>query len=100
MGGVTCPAATAQTVRLPRGASLTDFAEQINAKPGSLVQVVFTSSARWSPRRSRATTRRCSCSAPRLGCDVQVVSPEDEDRELLETFDLTFGDEYGDEDNS
>src|SRR3712207_3698520 len=31
-----------------------------------------------------------------IGWDIEVVSPEDEDRELLETFDLTFGDE-GDE---
>src|SRR3712207_7773451 len=30
--------------------------------------------------------------------DIQVVSPEDEDRELLETFDLTFGDEGDEED--
>ena len=33
-----------------------------------------------------------------LGYDVQVVSPEDEDRELLESFDLEFGEDEGDED--
>ena len=33
----------------------------------------------------------------RAGLHVQVVSPEDEDRELLETFDLEFGDDEGDE---
>ena len=32
-----------------------------------------------------------------LDFDVQVVSPEDEDRELLETFDLEFGEDEGDE---
>jgi translation initiation factor IF-2 len=30
---------------------------------------------------------------------VQVVSPEDEDRELLESFDLTYGEDAGDEDD-
>src|SRR6185436_9326509 len=28
---------------------------------------------------------------------VEVVSPEDEDRELLESFDLEFGEDQGDE---
>jgi translation initiation factor IF-2 len=32
-----------------------------------------------------------------LDFDVQVVSPEDEDRELLESFDLEFGEDEGDE---
>ena len=32
-----------------------------------------------------------------LDFDVQVVSPEDEDRELLGTFDLEFGEDEGDE---
>jgi translation initiation factor IF-2 len=34
-----------------------------------------------------------------LNYSVQVVSPEDEDRELLETFDLTFGSDEGEEEN-
>jgi translation initiation factor IF-2 len=39
-GGV--PRGNGEAVRLPRGASLSDFADRINANPGSLVQVVFT----------------------------------------------------------
>ncbi|TAM92229.1 MAG: translation initiation factor IF-2, partial [Jatrophihabitans sp.] len=34
-----------------------------------------------------------------LNYQVQVVSPEDEDRELLESFDLTFGEDEGEEEN-
>jgi translation initiation factor IF-2 len=34
-----------------------------------------------------------------LNYQVQVVSPEDEDRELLESFDLTFGEDEGEADN-
>ena len=34
-----------------------------------------------------------------LGYDVQIVSPEEEDRELLESFDIDFDDaDYDDED--
>lgn len=32
-----------------------------------------------------------------MNYNVQVVSPEDEDRELLESFDLTYGEDSGDE---
>src|SRR5258708_38129579 len=32
-----------------------------------------------------------------LNFNVQVVSPEGEDRELLETFDIEFGEDEGDE---
>ncbi|WP_446920311.1 hypothetical protein, partial [Klebsiella pneumoniae] len=32
-----------------------------------------------------------------LNYQIQVVSPEDEDRELLESFDLEFGEDEGDD---
>ena len=38
-----------------------------------------------------------SCIGEELNYVVQVVSPEDEDRELLESFDLEFGADEGDE---
>ena len=34
-----------------------------------------------------------------INYNVEVVSPEDEDRELLESFDLQFGEDEGDEDD-
>jgi translation initiation factor IF-2 len=34
-----------------------------------------------------------------LNYDIQVVSPEDEDRELLESFDIEFGEDAGGEDD-
>jgi translation initiation factor IF-2 len=34
-----------------------------------------------------------------LNYNVQVVSPEEEDRELLETFDIEFGEDEGDEED-
>ena len=41
VGGVMLPRGNGQTVRLSRGASLTDFAEKINANPASLVAVMM-----------------------------------------------------------
>ena len=35
--------------------------------------------------------------AVHLGYDVTIVSPEEEDAELLDRFDLTFGGDYDDE---
>jgi translation initiation factor IF-2 len=83
------------TVRLPRGASLTDFAEKINANPASLVTVMFKLG-----EMVNATQSVDDDTLKLLGAELQyvveVVSPEDEDRELLESFDLEFG---GDEED-
>ena len=41
VGGVRLPHGNGETVRLARGASLSDFAEKIDANPASLVQALF-----------------------------------------------------------
>ena len=41
VGGVRVRKGNGETVRLRRGASLTDLAEKINAEPAQLVQVLF-----------------------------------------------------------
>ncbi len=41
VGGVRLPRGNGAAVRLPRGASLTDFAERINCSPADLVTVMF-----------------------------------------------------------
>ena len=81
------PRGQGQVVRLSRGASLSDFADKINANPGSLVQEMFN--------LGEMVTATQSCSdetllllGEHLGFDVQIVSPEDEDRELLARFDI------------
>ena len=62
IGGVRVRKGNGETVRLPRGASLTDFAEKINVDAASLVQCC--SARRDGHRdRSRSVTRRWSCSA-------------------------------------
>ncbi|MFN2522889.1 MAG: translation initiation factor IF-2 [Mycobacteriales bacterium] len=86
-----------ELVRLPRGASLADFADRINANPGSLVQVVFTELGEMVTATQSCTDETLQLLGAHLGYDVSIVSPEEEDAELLQRFDLSFGEEYGDE---
>ncbi|MEP6853576.1 MAG: translation initiation factor IF-2 [bacterium] len=82
-------------VRLPRGASLSDFADRINANPGSLVQVAFGLGEMVTATQS-CTDETLQLVGTELNYDVQIVSPEDEDRELLARFDLEFDGDYDD----
>jgi translation initiation factor IF-2 len=83
-----------EAVRLPRGASLADFADRINANPGSLVQVVFTELNEMVTATQSCTDETLQLLGAHLGYDVQIVTPEEEDAELLTRFDLSFGGEY------
>jgi translation initiation factor IF-2 len=87
IGGVQVPRGNGETIRLPRGASLTDFADRINANPASLVQVLFNLGEMATATQS-LDEDTFALLAAELGYDVQIVSPEDEDRELLESFDI------------
>ncbi len=97
IGGVQVPRGQGETIRLPRGASLTDFAERINANPASLVQVLFTLGEMATATQS-LDEDTFALLAAELGYDVQIVSPEDEDRELLESFDIDLDAEVADQD--
>jgi translation initiation factor IF-2 len=95
--GAMVPRGSGQAIRLPRGASLADFADKIDANPGALVQVVFTQLGEMVTATQSCTDETLQLLGVTLGYDVQIVSPEDEDKELLESFDLEFGGEYGEE---
>ncbi|GLZ45089.1 hypothetical protein Acsp06_12740 [Actinomycetospora sp. NBRC 106375] len=98
VGGVRLPKGKGETVRLPRGASLTDFAEKIDANPASLVQVLFHLGEMVTATQS-VSDDVLELLGGEMNYDVQVVSPEEEDRELLESFSISYGsDEGGDED--
>ncbi|MDT5024450.1 MAG: translation initiation factor, partial [Micromonosporaceae bacterium] len=90
------PRGQGQPVRLPRGASLSDFADKINANPGSLVQEMFNLGEMVTATQS-CTDETLLLLGEHLGFDVQIVSPEEEDRELLARFDIDL-DEDIDED--
>ncbi len=96
IGGVRVRKGDGETVRLPRGASLTDFAEKINVDAASLVQMLFSLGEMVTATES-VNDETLELLGEELNYVVQVVSPEDEDRELLESFDLEFGEDEGDE---
>ena len=85
-------------VRLARGASLTDLAEKIGVEPATLVQVLFNLGEMVTATQSVADDTLQVLGAE-LNYDIEVVSPEDEDRELLESFAIEFGENEGDEDD-
>ncbi len=96
VGGVRLPDGKGQTVRLRRGASLADFAEKIGADPAALVQALFNLGEMVTATAS-VSEETLQLLGAEIHYDVQVVSPEDEDRELLESFDLQFGEDEGGE---
>ena len=98
IGGVRVRKGNGETVRLRRGASLTDFAEKINVDAASLVQMLFHLGEMVTATES-VNDETLELLGDELGYKIQIVSPEDEDRELLESFDLEFGEDIGDEDD-
>ncbi|MCJ0701325.1 translation initiation factor IF-2, partial [Frigoribacterium faeni] len=100
LGGVSVPRGDGSTiVRLRRGASISDFADKIDASPGNLVTVLFHLGEMATATESldEATFQVLG---EELGYNIQVVSPEDEDKELLEGFDIDLEQELEDEDES
>ncbi|UOE44648.1 translation initiation factor IF-2 [Agromyces larvae] len=97
LGGVSVPRGDGTTViRLRRGASISDFADKIDANPGSLVTVLFHLGEMATATESldEATFQVLG---EELGYKIQIVSPEDEDKELLEGFDIDLDQELEDE---
>jgi translation initiation factor IF-2 len=83
---------------LARGASLSDFAEKIDANPAALVQALFNLGEMVTATQS-VGDETLELLGGEMNYNVQVVSPEDEDRELLQSFDLTYGEDEGGEDD-
>jgi translation initiation factor IF-2 len=97
-GGVTFQRGQGQTIRLSRGASLADFADKIGANPATLVQILFGLGEMVTATQS-VNEDTLQLLGAELNYDIQVVSPEDEERELLSDFDLEFGAMVGGEDD-
>ncbi len=98
IGGVRVKSGDGQKVRLARGASLTDLAEKIGADVSSLVQVLFHLGEMVTATQS-VSDDTLQVLGAELNYDIEVVSPEDEDRELLESFDIEFGENEGGEED-
>ncbi len=98
LGGMRVRKGNGEVVRLARGASLTDFAEKVGVDAAQLVQMLFHLGEMVTATES-VNDETLELLGEELNYVVQVISPEDEDRELLETFDLEFGADEGDEDD-
>ncbi|WP_081830266.1 translation initiation factor IF-2 [Rhodococcus sp. UNC363MFTsu5.1] len=98
VGGVRLPRGNGETIRLARGASLSDFAEKIDANPAALVQALFNLGEMVTATQS-VNDETLELLGGEMNYVVQVVSPEDEDRELLDSFDLTYGEDAGGEED-
>ncbi|MFD6392918.1 translation initiation factor IF-2 [Nocardia sp. NPDC055029] len=98
VGGVRLPRGNGEIIRLARGASLSDFAEKIDANPAALVQALFNLGEMVTATQS-VNDETLELLGSEMNYVVHVVSPEDEDRELLESFDLTYGEDAGGEED-
>ena len=104
LGGVSIPRGDGSTViRLRQGASMSDFADKIEnltgmqVPPGNLVTVLFQLGEMATATES-LDAATFEVLGAELGYKVQIVSPEDEDKELLESFDIDLDEEENEED--
>ena len=100
LGGAVIPHGDGKTtIRLRRGATLMDFAEKIGGDPAALVSALFHLGEMVTATQS-VDEDTFTLLGAELGYQIQVVSPEDEDRELLEEFDINLEQELSDIDEA
>ena len=93
LGGAVVPHGDGTTaIRMRRGSSLADFAEKINADPAALVAALFHLGEMVTATQS-VDADTFEILGAQLGYVIQIVSPEDEDRELLQDFDIDLANE-------
>jgi len=97
LGGVSVPRGNGkEVIRLRRGASITDFADKIDTSPGNLVTVLFHLGQMATATES-LDEATFDILGEELGFKIEMVSPEEEDRELLLGFDMDLDQELEDE---
>ena len=93
LGGAVVPRGDGKSVvRMRRGATLMDFAEKINADPAALVSALFHLGEMVTATQS-VDEDTFTVLGAELGFIIQIVSPEDEDRELLAEFEINLEEE-------
>ena len=98
-GGVSLPRGNGETIRMRRGASLSDFADRIDVNPASLITVLFAMGEMATATQS-LDEDTFELLGNELGYKIEIVSPEDEERELLEQFDIDLDAELAEEDEA
>lgn len=105
VGGVNVSKGNGEIIRLRRGASIADFADKLealrgyNVQPGTLVTILFNLGEMATATES-LDEATFEVLGEELGYKIQMVSPEDEDKELLEGFGLDLEQELAEEDES
>ena len=87
IGGVRIPTGNGQTIRLRQGASLADLAEKINVNPAALVTVLFHLGEMATATQSLDEST-FQILGEEIGWNIKIVSAEEEDKELLQQFDI------------
>ena len=97
LGGAVVPRGDGTTViRLRRGASIQDFADKIDANAGQLITVLFAL-GQMATATASLDGETFQILGEELGYKIEVVSPEDEERELFEGFGLDISTDYEDD---
>ena len=98
LGGAVIPHGDGKTpIRMRRGSTLADFAEKIGADAAALVAALFHLGEMVTATQS-VDADTFEILGAQLGYEIQIVSPEDEDRELLQDFDIDLAQELADVD--
>lgn len=102
VGGVNVTRGNGEIIRMRRGASIADFADKIETltgytvQPGTLVTILFNLGEMATATES-LDEATFEVLGEELGYKIQMVSPEDEDKELLEGFGLDLAKELEEE---
>ena len=92
LGGVRVARGDGSKIRLRRGATLSDLAEKIGVEPSQLVAALFQLGEMVTATQS-VDEDTFKILGGEIGYDLEIVSPEDEDREILQGFDIDLEDE-------
>jgi translation initiation factor IF-2 len=84
-------------LRLRRGSSIQDFADKIETTPAQLITVLFAL-GQMATATASLDEETFQILGEELGYKVELVSPEDEERELFDSFGLDLEDEDEEED--
>ena len=89
IAGVRIPNGNGKTIRLRQGASLADLAEQIHVDPAALVTVLFHLGQMATANQS-LDEDTFQILGEEIGWKIQIVSAEEEDKQILRQFDINL----------
>ncbi len=98
IGGVRIPSGNGATIRLRQGATLSDLAEKIDVNPAALVTVLFHLGEMATATQSLDEST-FQILGEEIGWNINIVSAEEEDKELLQQFDIDLDEEELQEDD-